>query len=101
MYLGQSSIFSSPGQRPPIHHGRSALREQEFAMIGALEFQEVSARILRMTDAELVDMADHPQDYEEWALRLGQEELARRGLAPEHVDALRTDNAAEARASAK
>lgn len=70
-------------------------------MTGALEFQEVSARILRMTDAELVDMADHPQDYEEWALKLGQEELARRGLAPEHVDALRTDNAAEARASAK
>jgi hypothetical protein len=70
-------------------------------MTGALEFQEVSARISRMTDAELVDMADHPQDYEDWALNLGQEELARRGLAPEHVDALRNDNTADARASAK
>lgn len=70
-------------------------------MTGALEFQEVFARISRMTDAELVDMADHPQDYEDWALKLGQDELARRVLAPEQVDALRSDNAAEASTSAK
>jgi hypothetical protein len=46
-------------------------------MPGAAEFAQTEERISRMTDAELVEMADHAADYEPWALDLGRAELAR------------------------
>ncbi|HEY6912583.1 MAG TPA: DUF6348 family protein [Myxococcales bacterium] len=65
-------------------------------MTGAGEFAEVEARILRMTDGELVEMIDSPDDYEPWALDIGRAEFARRSLAPEQVVALHTANVADA-----
>jgi len=65
------------------------------AVPGAVEFAQVEARISRMTDAELVEMNDHPEDFEPWALELGRAELARRGLPAEQVLQLRSENAAE------
>jgi len=61
-----------------------------------VEYTEVEARIARMTEAELVDMDEHPDDYEPWALELGRVELAKRNLAPERVGELRRENAEEA-----
>jgi len=66
---------------------------------GTLEFAEVEERISRMTDSELVEMHDHPDDYEPWALDLGRTELARRRIAPERVHQLRAENAADVAAA--
>ena|SRR5260221_9496152 len=57
------------------------------------EYAEVESRIARMSDGELVEMADHPGDYETWALELGRAELKRRRIAPEQVAELQHDNA--------
>ena len=67
---------------------------------GAAEFAEAEARIAGLTDAELVNMHEHPDQWETWAVELGRAELARRALAPEHVAALRAENAAEAKRNA-
>jgi hypothetical protein len=65
-------------------------------MPGTAEFAQVEARIAALTDAELVEMADHPADYEPWALELGHSELARRRLSSAGVEQLRAGNAADA-----
>ena len=62
---------------------------------GAIEFAELQSRIAGMTDAELVEMADQPADYEPWAVDLGGAELSRRRLAPAEVQRLQVENAAE------
>src|SRR5258706_6701927 len=49
-----------------------------------------------MTEAELVDMDEHPDDYEQWAVQLGRAQLVRRGLEPERLGELRRENAEEA-----
>ncbi len=59
----------------------------------AAEFAQTEERISGMTDAELVEMADHAADYEPWALDLGRAELARRRLQPTELAELRQCNA--------
>ena len=61
----------------------------------AIEFAELQSRIAGMTDAELLEMADQPADYEPWAVDLGGAELSRRRLAPAEVQRLQVENAAE------
>jgi len=65
-------------------------------MPGAAEFAQVEARIARMADAELVDMNDHPEDYEPWALELGRVEMGRRKIEPDRLAGFRQELSAEA-----
>jgi hypothetical protein len=62
----------------------------------AVEFAQTEVRISGMTEAELVEMADHAADYEPWAFDLGRAELAHRRLQPAEVAELRRSNATAA-----